>query len=164
MTELINRHGETCKQVIIIKRIKKRTNQKASTITFLKKKKQFWSRNWALEEVKSFQLANMLPSFTFIEIAVKQNVVLNILRHVELTNDFVWRIEGFRWWKFNRYKSIFILQLIRAVELMLFIMKIAILFFLRLTTINFSLIKFSQFIVVRCGNVPSVSFIWLVVQ
>ena len=41
MTELINRHGETCKQVIIIKRIKKRTNQKASTITFLKKKSNF---------------------------------------------------------------------------------------------------------------------------
>ena len=59
---------------------------------------------------------NMLPSFTFIEIVVKQTVVLNILRHVELTNDIVWRIEGFR-------GSIFILQLIRAVELMLSFMK-----------------------------------------
>ena len=27
MTELINRHGETCKQVIIIKRIKKQTKK-----------------------------------------------------------------------------------------------------------------------------------------
>ena len=57
----------------------------------------------------------MLSSF-FIEIVVNQNVILNILRHVELINDLVWRIEGFR-------GSIFILQLIRAVELMLFIMK-----------------------------------------
>ena len=57
----------------------------------------------------------MLPSF-FHRIVVKQNVILNILRHVELTNDIVWRIEGFR-------GSIFILQTIRAVELMLFIMK-----------------------------------------
>ena len=57
-----------------------------------------------------------------IEIDLKQNVILNILRHVELTNDIVWRIEGFRGWQFNRYKSIF-MQLIRAVELMLFIMK-----------------------------------------
>ena len=164
MTELINRHGETYKQVIIIKRIKKANKPKSKHNNFLKEEKQFWSRNWALEEVKSFKLVNMLPSFTFIEIVVKQNVVLNILRHVELTNDIVWRIEGFRWWQFNRYKSIFILQLIRAVELMLFITKIAILFFLQLTTINFSLIKFSQFIVVKCGNVSSVSFIWLVVQ
>ena len=58
----------------------------------------------------------------FIEIDLKQNVILNILRHVELTNDIVWRIEGFRGWQFNRYKSIF-MQLIKAVELMLFIMK-----------------------------------------
>ena len=57
-----------------------------------------------------------------IEIDLKQNVILNILRHVELTNDIVWRIEGFRGWQFNRYKSIF-MQLIKAVELMLFIMK-----------------------------------------
>ena len=54
--------------------------------------------------------------YFLIEIVVKQNVILNILRHVELTNDIVWRIEGFR-------GSIFILQTIRAVELMLFIMK-----------------------------------------
>ena len=59
----------------------------------------------------------------FIEIVVKQNVILNIFRHVELTNDIVWRIEGFRGLQFNRYKLIFILQLIRAVELMLFVMK-----------------------------------------
>ena len=35
----------------------------------------------------------------------------------------VWRTEGFRGWQFNRYKPIFILQLIRAVELALFTMK-----------------------------------------
>ena len=60
----------------------------------------------------------MLPSF-FIEIVVKQNIILDIFRHVELTNGIVWRIEGFRY----RYKTILILQLIRAVELLLFIKK-----------------------------------------
>ena len=38
--ELINRHGETSKQVIIIKRIKK-TNIKTGTITFLEKNSNF---------------------------------------------------------------------------------------------------------------------------
>ena len=60
----------------------------------------------------------------FIEIVVKQNVILNILRHVELTSDIFWRLEGFRGWQSKRYKSIFILQLIRAVELKLFMMKL----------------------------------------
>ena len=75
MTELINRHGETCKQVIIIKIIKKQTNKKESTIIFLKKKCYL---------------------HFFIEIVVNQNVILDIFRHVELTNDIVCRIEGFR--------------------------------------------------------------------
>ena len=60
----------------------------------------------------------------FIEFVLKQNIIFDIFRHVELTNDIVWRIEGFRGWQFNRYKSIFILQLIRAVELKLFMMKL----------------------------------------
>ena len=58
-----------------------------------------------------------------MEIVVKQSIILNIFRHVELTNDIVWRTEGFRGLQFNRYKPIFILQLIRAVELALFTMK-----------------------------------------
>ena len=58
-----------------------------------------------------------------MEIFVKQSIILNIFRHVELTSDIVWRTEGFRGWQFNRYKPIFILQLIIAVELMLFTMK-----------------------------------------
>ena len=61
--------------------------------------------------------------YFLIEIVVKQNVILNILRHVELTNDIVQRSEGFR-------GSIFIVQLIRAVGLMLFIMKDGSLIFL----------------------------------
>ena len=69
--------------------------QKNKHNNFLKEEQQFWSRNWALDEVTSFELVNMLLHF-FIEIVIKQNVILNILRHVELTNDIVWRIEGFR--------------------------------------------------------------------
>ena len=37
ITELINRHAETCKQVVIIKRIKQ-TNKKTSAITFRRRK------------------------------------------------------------------------------------------------------------------------------
>ena len=58
---------------------------------------------------------NMLPSF-FYRNCCKAKRYSQYLRHVELTNDIVWRIEGFR-------GSIFIQQLIRAVELMLFVMK-----------------------------------------
>ena len=79
-----------------------------------------------------------------IEIIVKQNVILNIQRHVELTNGIVQRSEGFRGQQFNRYKSIFILQPIRAVELMLFIMKDRNLIFLRLTTIKFNFSRISS--------------------
>ena len=50
-------------------------NKKTSTIIFLKKKCYL---------------------HFFIEIVVNQNVILDIFRHVELTNDIVWRIEGFR--------------------------------------------------------------------
>ena len=60
ITELINRHGETCKQVTIIQRIKQTKNNRNN---FLKEEQQFWSRNWALDEVRSFKLVNMLPSF-----------------------------------------------------------------------------------------------------
>ena len=35
----------------------------------------------------------MLPSF-FHRIVMKQNIIFDIFRHVELTNDIVWRIEG----------------------------------------------------------------------
>ena len=72
---IITCHAETCKQVIIMKRIKKQTNKKTSTIIFLKKKCYL---------------------HFFIEIVVNQNVILDIFRHVELTNDIVCRIEGFR--------------------------------------------------------------------
>ena len=40
MTELINRHGETCKQVIIIKRTKKTNKQKNKRNNFLKEEQQ----------------------------------------------------------------------------------------------------------------------------
>ena len=80
----------------------------------------------------------------FIEIFVKQNINLDIFRHVESTNDIVWGIEGFRGWQFNRYKPIFILQLIRTVELMLFIKKIVILILLWLTTMQFNFSRISS--------------------
>ena len=80
----------------------------------------------------------------FIEIFVKQNINLDIFRHVESTNDIVSGIEGFRGWQFNRYKPIFILQLIRTVELMLFIKKIVILILLWLTTMKFNFSRISS--------------------
>ena len=66
---------ETCKQVIIMKRIKKTNKQK-------NKHNNFLGRN-----------------VTFIfssKIVVNQNIILDIFRHVELTNGIVCRIEGFR--------------------------------------------------------------------
>ena len=59
------------------------------------KQTKIQAQYWALDEVTSFKLVNMLPSF-FHRIVVKQNIIFDIFRHVELTNDIVWRIEGLR--------------------------------------------------------------------
>ena len=42
-----SRHGETCKQVIVIKRIKQTNKQKNKHNNFLKEKHKFWSKRYS---------------------------------------------------------------------------------------------------------------------